>query len=182
MVKNGSKGGDFMEAIERRNIILETINASDGCITGAELATLLNVTRQVIVQDIALLRASGINIVATPTGYMMFNAVKRSRPIKVFTCRHETLEQTEEELMIIVKNGGKVRDVIIEHPVYGEITGMLMLSTPEGVKNLIERLRQKDSRPLSSTTGGVHMHTVEADSEAALKTIETQLKDAGLLI
>ena len=75
-----------------------------------------------------------------------------------------------------------MRDVIIEHPVYGEITGALMISTPEAVKYLIDRLKQKDSRMLSSITGGVHMHTVEAYSKEALELIEEKLRKAGILI
>ena len=171
-----------MDANERRNKVMEAITSAGACVTGNELAAALNVTRQVIVQDIALLRASGMNIVATPAGYMMINAAQRARPVRVFTCRHDTLEQTERELMIMVENGGKVRDVIIEHPVYGEITGMLMLSTPEGVRSLIERLERKESRPLSSTTGGVHMHTVEARTEQELNIIEDKLGAEGLLV
>lgn len=171
-----------MEPSLRRKRILEIIQASGNCITGSKLASMLNVPRQVVIEDIALLRASGINIVATPSGYMMINAVKSPHPVRVFTCCHETLELTEKELMIMVGNGGRVRDVTIEHPIYGEITGMLMLSTPEDVKNIMERLKCKDSRPLSSTTGGIHMHTVEADTEEALNKIEKILRSEDLLV
>lgn len=171
-----------MDAINRRKKIAEIINMSEAHVTGSELAAMLKVTRQVVVQDIALLRAGGIPIVATPSGYMMIDTLIKKRPIKVFTCRHETLAQAETELMLIVENGGKVRDVIIEHPVYGEITGVLMLGTPQAVKYLIDRLRQKDSMMLSSITDGIHMHTVEACSEKALVVIETKLRQAGIVV
>lgn len=171
-----------MDTINRRKKILEAIGMSDAPITGSELSTLLNVTRQVVVQDIALLRAGGTPIVATPSGYMMIDITMKTRPIKVFTCRHETLEEAKTELMIIVENGGKVRDVIIEHPIYGEISGTLMLSTTQAVNNLIGRLRQKDSMMLSSVTDGIHMHTVEAASEETLVSIEKKLLDAGILL
>jgi|SRR5659263_697579 len=170
-----------MDATTRRNKILEVISLSDTRITGSELSVMFNVTRQVIVQDIAILRAGGIHIVATPSGYMMIDPNLKTRPVKVFFCRHETVEQAEEELMLIVENGGRIRDVIIEHPVYGEITGNLMLHSPEAVKNLIERLRRKDSMMLSSTTDGRHMHTVEASSEEVLVIIEEKLRKAGIL-
>ena len=143
---------------------------------------MLNVPQHAVIEDIALLRASGLNIAATPSGYMMINAMKNPRSARAFTCCHETLELTEKELMIMVENGGRVRDVIIEHPIYGEISGMLMLSTSEDVKNIMERLKQKDSRPLSSTTGGVHMHTVDADTEETLDKIEGKLSAEGLLV
>lgn len=171
-----------MDAAIRRKKILEVITMSDERITGNELSVMLDVTRQVIVQDIALLRAGGAPIVATPSGYMMIDPIGQTRHIQVFFCRHETLDQAEAELMLIVENGGRIRDVIIEHPVYGEITGTLMVNTPEAVKSLIERLKRKDSMMLSSITDGRHMHTVEAASEESLSVIEEKLRLAGILV
>jgi transcriptional regulator of NAD metabolism len=113
---------------------------------------------------------------------MKIDIAAKTRPVKVFTCRHETLAEAQEELMIIVENGGKVRDVIIEHPVYGEISGTLMLNTKESVKNLIGRLQRKDAMMLSSVTDGIHMHTVEAASEKTLSAIEQKLLEAGILL
>ncbi len=171
-----------MDAQTRRKRILELVGAAKAPATGSWLCEKLGVTRQVVVQDVALLRAGGVPIIATPAGYMMLDTAARGRALKVFTCRHETLEEAERELMIIVENRGRVRDVIIEHPIYGEISGSLMLSTPRSVKNLIERLRCKDSQMLSSITDGVHMHTVEADDEETLAVIEDGLRRAGILI
>lgn len=171
-----------MDAAGRREKLTQIIKEAGKPVTGGELASMLRVTRQVVVQDIALLRASGLPVIATPSGYMMLDVVAVRRPIKVFTCRHETVEEAERELSIIVEQGGKVRDVIIEHPVYGEISGTLMVSTPEAVKSLVERLKHKNSMMLTSITGGVHMHTVEADSEEALTDIEKMLREAGILI
>lgn len=171
-----------MDSSARRQIILDKISHSKTRITGNDLAAMLEVTRQVIVQDIAVLRAGGAAIVATPSGYMMVDPLLQTRPVRVFFCRHETLEQAEEELLLIIENGGKIRDVIIEHPVYGEITGTLMLNTTDAVKNLMERLKRKDSMMLSSITDGRHMHTVEAPSEEALAVIENKLRSAGILV
>lgn len=170
-----------MDAARRRRKILDLITLSDTRITGGELSVLLDVTRQVIVQDIALLRAGGAPIVATPSGYMIMDPMGRTRPIRVFFCRHVTLEQAETELMLIVQNDGRIRDVVIEHPVYGEITGTLMVNSTEAVKHLMERLKRKDSMMLSSITDGRHMHTVEAGSEEALDVIEEKLRTAGIL-
>ena len=171
-----------MDAARRREKIEEIIGASRAPLTGGELAAMLGVTRQVVVQDVALLRAGGLPIIATPSGYMILDKPAGKRALKVFSCRHSTTDQAEEELMIIVESGGRVRDVIIEHPIYGEITGSLMLSTPASVKNLIGRLRSKDSQMLSSTTNGVHMHTVEAADEETLAEIEEKLRRAGILL
>lgn len=171
-----------MDAAERRNRIQELIGASGTPLTGGELASKLGVTRQVVVQDVAILRAGGFPIIATPAGYMVIEKLANARALRVFICRHETIEEAEAELMTIVENGGRVRDIIIEHPIYGEIVGSLMLSTPRAVKELIERLKRKDSQMLSSTTDGVHMHTVEAGGEETLALIEKKLREAGLLI
>lgn len=170
-----------MDGRERRAAIKDIICSSDKPITGAELASRFNVSRQVVVQDIALLRSSGVSIVATPSGYIHLPPTSYLRPARVFTCKHDTLDEVSEELMIIVKNGGKVRDVIIEHPVYGEMSGQLMISTEEGVKSLVNSLSKKNSAPLSSVTNGIHMHTVEAASEQVLDTIEQELIDAGII-
>lgn len=171
-----------MDAIARRKKIAEIIGEAKTPLTGNELAGMLKVTRQVVVQDVALLRAGGMPILATPSGYVMIEAIAKSKALKVFTCQHNTIEKAEEELMIIMENGGKVRDVIIEHPIYGEISGSLNLNTPAAVKNLIERLKQKDAQMLSSTTDGIHMHTVEAEKEEILAKIKKELKAAGILI
>lgn len=171
-----------MEPESRRKKIANVILKSQAPVTGGELSALLGVTRQVVVQDIALLRAGGMPILATPSGYIILDTAVKGRALKVFTCRHETLEQAETELRIMVENGGKVRDVIIEHPVYGEITGTLMVSTIQGVRDLIERLGRKNSAMLTTITAGVHMHTVEAADEKSLDVIEEKLRGAGILL
>ena len=171
-----------MDANERRSIIKNKISKSLSPVTGSCLAAEFNVTRQVIVQDIAILRAGGENIIATPSGYLQLDAVSNKNPVKVFISRHNTVDEAENELLIIVDNGGTVRDVIIEHPVYGEITGTLMISTREAVFELIERLKNKNSQMLSSVTDGIHMHTIEARDLETLTLIEKKLKLAGILI
>lgn len=170
-----------MDAAQRREALRAAIAAADRPLTGTELAAQLGVSRQVVVQDIALLRARGADILATPAGYLC-PVRGQSRPVRVFLCRHNTQEQIRQELMLVVNAGGTVRDVIIEHPVYGEISGALMLHLPYQVDTLLARLERPDSAPLSTVTGGVHLHTVEADSEEALDTIEARLHEAGILI
>lgn len=170
-----------MDATQRRNALWKTIRSARQPVTGAELAVQFSVSRQVIVQDVAVLRAQGADILATPAGYLC-PAREVRRPVRVLVCHHHTREEIRTELMLIVNGGGLVRDVIIEHPVYGEITGSLMLSTPAGVEALLERLDRPESAPLSTVTGGVHMHTVEADSESILDQIEERLSQAGILV
>jgi len=168
-----------LESEQRRKRLKDAITSQNNPITGGELAKLLGVSRQVIVQDIALMRASGLRIVATPSGYCLLDAI--SRPMRVFFCHHKSVEDAEREMLLIVNLGGCVRDVTIVHPVYGEITGALMIKTPEAVYELMSRLRQSDSMMLSSITDGVHMHTVEADNVSTLHRIEQELRKEGLL-
>ncbi len=170
-----------MDASSRRKKTAEIIRTSDAPVTGGELSSRLGVSRQVVVQDIALLRAAGLPVIATPSGYTMIASSAKTRPMKIFTCCHETLEQAETELRIMVENGGKVRNVIIEHPVYGKLSGSLMVSTAADIEHLMERLKKKDALMLAAVTGGIHMHTVEAADDEALSRIEEQLRDAGIL-
>lgn len=167
---------------ERRKIISQIIRTSEGPITGGELANHMKVTRQVVVQDIALLRESGMPIVATPSGYIWLEKVSPSLPMRVFTCQHTTLSETREELTSIVNGGGTVRDITVDHPVYGEITALLLLRTLEDVETLMERLSRPGVQMLSSMTCGLHMHTVEAPNELALGHIEQALIKAGILV
>lgn len=170
-----------MDATQRRSALLDYIRSARAPVTGADLAARFSVSRQVIVQDVALLRAQGADILATPAGYLL-PAREIRRPVRVLACRHHTPQEIRTELMVMVKGGALVRDIIIEHPIYGEITGSLMLSTPSGVETLLSRLNRPESAPLSTVTGGVHLHTIEADSESILDQIEQKLSQAGILV
>ena len=58
--------GDYessMTGSDRRQEILKNIKESDRPVSGSKLAKDYDVSRQVIVQDIALLRASGYDII-----------------------------------------------------------------------------------------------------------------------
>ena len=83
-----------MKSAERREQILEILSGSSKAVSGKELAARLGVSRQVIVQDIALLRANGENIYSTNLGYLC--PVQRSVSRVFKTCH--TDEQVAEEL------------------------------------------------------------------------------------
>jgi len=85
----------------------------------------------------------------------------------------------EDELMIIVEYGGKIIDVIIDHPVYGEIVGTLHISTKEEVEKFINKVKVTNAKPLSSLTEGDHIHTLEVPSEKVFKIMLKDLKDKG---
>ena len=114
-----------MTANERREEIIKNLVKEKKAITGSELASYFNVTRQVIVKDIAILRAAGKNIIATPDGYMI-NDNSDNRVKSVIAVNH-TEDEMESELEIVVKYGGIIEDVIVEHPLYGEIKGILKI-------------------------------------------------------
>ncbi|MDN5344245.1 MAG: uncharacterized protein PWQ18_356 [Clostridia bacterium] len=168
-----------MKASERRQRILQLLD-NNLPHKGTELARTLGVSRQVIVQDVAVLRATGVNILATPQGYLLPGPDNLCR--RTFACQHD-LAGLEQELQIMVDYGGKVIDVVVEHPLYGEIRGYLMISSRYDVQKFVTGLMKSGARPLYVLTGnGVHLHTVEARGEEILDTIAANLARAGFLL
>lgn len=169
-----------MESGKRRQQLMNMLKTAGMPLTGAGLAQSLGVSRQVVVGDIAILRAAGAEIYATPQGYLM-PAVKAQAVRTATIACHHGWEKLAEELTIIIDNGGKVRDVIVEHPVYGELKGTLMLSSRRDIDEFIHKLKNSGAAPLSAVTGGVHLHTIEVPSQNALHHIEAELDEQGIL-
>ena len=164
----------------RRTKIIEILQNREEAVSGAELAKMLNVSRQVIVQDIALLRAVNRNIISTTKGYVLY--VKEVQKVnRCFLVKHSD-DEIEDELCTIVDNGGKVMDVIVMHDIYGEISTGLIIKNRQEVYDFVEKLKSHKTIPLKDLTGGVHLHTVEADSEAILDSIEKRLREKNYLI
>lgn len=149
---------------------------------GVELAEVFNVSRQVIVQDIAVLRASGAAIIATPNGYFVTPPRENNYLKKTIVTKHKGVDAIEEELVTIVDNGGKVLDVIVDHPVYGEIRGNLMVATRFDVEQFMKRVREENAEPLSTLTEGFHLHTLEVPDEETFERILRALKSRNYLI
>lgn len=170
-----------MDAKERRDYLLEKLKRAAEPITGAALAKELSVSRQIIVGDIAILRAAGIDIFATPQGYVLPGRALKESLSYTIACRHNQ-QGIEQELAIIIDNGGKVLDVIVEHPVYGEICANLMLTSRRNLTDFLEKLFKSKAEPLSLLTNGVHLHTIEVPSEEIFLSIENQLRTAGILM
>lgn len=168
-----------MEAASRRQAILDQLRTADRPVSASALAAGLNVSRQIIVGDIALLRAGGAEISATPRGYVLPRATDGIT--RTIACRH-TLAQTGQELDILVDNGCTVLDVIVEHPVYGQLTGQLQISSRYDVEQFLARIRGSDAAPLSMLTGGLHLHTLCCPNEDAYTRACAALKAAGLLL
>jgi len=168
-----------MEAASRRQAILDRLRSADRPVSASALAAGLNVSRQIIVGDIALLRAGGAEISATPRGYVLPRATDGIT--RTIACRH-TLVQTGQELDILVDNGCTVLDVIVEHPVYGQLTGQLQISSRYDVEQFLARIRDSDAAPLSMLTGGLHLHTLRCPNEDAYTRACAALKAASLLL
>lgn len=167
-------------AAERRRRIIAWMRAHGTPVRGGELAKRLRVSRQCLVQDVAILRASGEEILATPQGYRLPKGSIRSHRA-LLACKHVP-ERTEEELQILVDNGVKVLDVIVEHPIYGELRGALMIESRADVQDFLERVRSSHASLLSSLTRGVHLHTVEASRPEMIARAKTALRSHGFLL
>ena len=165
----------------RRQKLVDILKNSTGPVSGSVLSKELGVSRQVIVQDIALLRASNADIFATPKGYVLYSQVPGKKYRRTYMVNH-TREQIVDELSIIVDNGGKVLNVVVAHDVYGQIMADLILETREDVRAFFERMSSSQAGPLLQISNGIHIHTVEASSERILDNIERDLSDQGYLV
>lgn len=167
---------------ERRSLILHQLKDSPMPITGSELATRMNVSRQVIVGDITLLKAKNEPIIATSQGYIY---LKQNAGIpmveRTIACRH-TPKDTERELNLLVDHGVLVKDVKIEHAVYGDLTASLMVSNRQEVKQFMNHIKSTNASLLSELTGGIHLHTISAASEEILNKATAALKAEGFLM
>lgn len=166
----------------RRKEILQVLKNSKNSLTGTELARTFEVSRQVIVQDIAVLRAQGENILATSNGYMIPQFDGKNKNIITLVCKHQGYESMEEELRIMVDSGAKIFDVVVEHPIYGEIRSSLMIQSRLELSEFMEKVRKNQAEPLASLTGGEHIHTLEIPNEKAHKKIVKELKEKGYIM
>jgi transcriptional regulator of NAD metabolism len=165
---------------ERRHSILAFLQEHRSPARGSELAKKFRVSRQCLVQDIAILRASGSKIVATPRGYHLPEIVPRAYR-ETLACKHPP-GRTAEELTILVDHGVKILDVIVEHPIYGEIRGPLMLESRSDVEDFLKQVRARKATLLSALTSGVHLHTVEAHRPEQIARAKSRLSERGFLL
>lgn len=166
-----------MSGQERREEIIKIIKNSSKPVAGTELAKRLGVSRQVIVQDMALIRANGIEIMSTNRGYVVQEGKEVSRVFKV----HHTNEEVEEELNLFVDLGGKVEDVFVYHKVYGVIKAHLNIKSRRDVKTYMEGISSGKSTNLLNLTSNYHYHTIIAEDEQTLDLIQKELNGKGFL-
>ena len=167
-----------MKAAERRKAIAARLMSVKEAVSGTALSEEFHVSRQIIVQDIAILKGTGYDILSTHNGYVLQSSPLKERVFKVW----HTTEGTEDELSCIVGLGGMVVDVFVWHKVYGKITAPLNIFSDFQVKQFIEGVRSGKSTELMHVTSGYHYHTVQADSEEILDRIETALGEKGYTV
>ena len=168
-----------MRAEERRQAIEDILRKSAQPISAGTLAARFSVSRQIIVGDIALLRAAGADISATPRGYVIQHSPEGL--VRQVAVQHDAAGM-EAELNAVVAYGCTVLDIIVEHPIYGQLTGPLQISSRYDVAQFIARCAQADARPLSDLTGGIHLHPLSCPDEAAFRRVREALQDMGILL
>ncbi len=164
----------------RRSRLVELLRSSAAPITGSDLASELGVSRQVIVNDVAIVRASGVPILGSPRGYVLVESTD-DRPIATISCRHDR-EGNRREFEILVDRGIEVVDIVVEHPVYGELTASLLVRTRSDVDSYMGAISGDGVQPLWALTDGVHVHHVRAPSDDALDAAKRELAAAGILL
>lgn len=166
----------------RRKAIMEYLSSKASPVSGMELAKHFGVSRQIIVQDVALLRAENRDILSTNKGYVLFHSQeKRAGCSAVIMVKHSA-EQTLEEMRSIVDYGGSMLDVSIDHDLYGQIRVDLVINDLQDAEEFCRKMKQSSSKPLKVLTDDYHYHTIKAPSEKALELIKKELREKGILI
>ena len=167
---------------DRRIQLIDILKNSDRAISGTELAKRFEVSRQVIVQDIALLRAVNKNILATNKGYLLFKEKDQLGKVQRTVCVCHADQDILNEFECILDFGAKVLDCTVEHEIYGQISVELMIQSMDDARKFVSQLKTCESKSLNILTGGIHYHTIEAASVRVLDAVERALQDAGYLV
>ena len=171
-----------MTGEERRLRILDKLQEADAPLSGTALAKLFHVSRQIIVQDIALMRAENYGILSTNKGYLLRSEkTENTQPKRVFYVKHTT-QEVLKEFRTVIELGGKVLDVAVEHEIYGQIRVDLLIETEQDAVEFYDKLLTCRDNPLKVLTDDCHYHTVAAPSEKLLDLIEQELLHKGLLL
>ncbi len=171
-----------MNAAERRTKITELLAAADGPMSATALASHCGVSRQIIVGDVALLRAGGVAVMATPRGYILENSASAPAHAERRIVAHHDDDRLREELYTIVDLGGAAIDVTVEHSIYGQITAPLHIFSRYDADAFCNKLNHSTARPLCDLTGGIHLHTVRAPDEKTLDRVIAGLREKGFLL
>ena len=169
-----------MNQTERRSRILDILRDADISISASKLAAEFGVTRQIIVSDIAILRANGHKIIATQRGYVIEKSEDDSI-VESIVCRH-IAEDTLQEFYIIIDNGGCIDNVIVEHPIYGQISADLNIRSRYDADEFVRIAKATNATQLCDLTGGLHIHMIRVPDKDAYVRIIKGLEQAGILV
>lgn len=169
-----------MNQLKRRMEILRMLENADGYISASEFAERFDVTRQVIVSDVAILRANGQQILATRQGYRL-ERESRSGELESVVCRHGS-DQVMDEFCAVVDNGGSVVNVVVEHPLYGQLCADLNISSRYDAREFVQRQQSVKASQLSDLTGGLHVHMIRVPDVGAYRRILADLDRLGILV
>lgn len=166
-----------MTGKERREKIIHILGKSVQPVSGSALAKELGVSRQVVVTDMALLRASDVSILSTNKGYLLLKENETTRVFKV----HHTLEDARNEMNLIVDCGGKLEDVFVYHRIYGVLKASLNIQSRLDVEEYLSEIEKGNSSLLSNITSGYHYHTISAKDQKTLDKIQQKLQEHQFL-
>lgn len=172
----------ILDGDQRRAEIIRMLESSQNPISGTELARRLKVSRQVIVQDVALLRAINKNILSTNKGYLLFEPGREAGESKKTVCVRHTTEQVLDEFYTIVDLGGKILDVVVEHELYGQIAVDLIIASRQDADEFYKKMQNNRVKPLKELTEDIHYHTIVAKDNVSIERIENALKEKGYLL
>ncbi|MGE4548649.1 MAG: transcription repressor NadR [Intestinibacillus sp.] len=171
-----------MNAAERREKIEQLLAEAEAPLSASAIARRFAVSRQVVVGDIALLRAGGLEVLATPRGYVLEAASAAPCAYEAtIVCAHDGDDRMAEELYTVVDLGGAVLDVTVEHSVYGQICAQLHVFSRYDTDLFLEKLQESGARPLCDLTGGVHLHKIRCADRATFERIAEALREKGIL-
>lgn len=172
----------ILDGTQRRKAIIEYLSTHTSPVSGTQLASYFGVSRQVIVQDIALLRAKDRNILSTNKGYILYHPLDTSSNCTALICVRHSAEQTLEEMRTIVEYGGQMLDVFIDHDLYGQLRADLVIHTIEDAEEFCTKMLSSKSKPLKELTEDYHYHTISAPSKKVLDLIKKELLEKGFLV
>src|SRR5690606_32801908 len=114
-------------------------------------------------------------------GYLYLRETGADDIYRVLSCHHKP-EDTENELYVLVDAGITIKDVSIEHPVYGALTAGIYVSSRPEFTLFLERIRETGASYLLELTGGLHLHTITAPNVAILEQAIHDMREAGYLL
>lgn len=173
-----------LNSSERREGILSMLAHAKKPLSATAIADEFGVSRQIIVGDIALLRASGLNISATSRGYVYAPEEEESTGygfMGMIACKHSD-DQLLEELYTVVDFGGCLLDVTIDHPIYGQISGCLNIGSRYDAAIFSEKIKDCKAKQLCDLTDGTHYHRIGCKDEEIFRFILHELTEKGIAV